>query len=93
MPMQESTTIDGHRRVVGMGGCCLQLTVIALRRSVPENEFGIGEQEPKPDRRNDNQADRRDEIPKAILGHRRRYRDRTKPQLNSPVKLDADAAG
>jgi hypothetical protein len=62
-------------------------------RLVPENEFGISEQEPKPDRRHDNQADRRDEIPKAILGHRQRYRDRTTPQLNSLVKLDADAAG
>src|SRR5258707_8820009 len=49
-------------------------------RLVPENEFGISEQEPKPDRRHDNQADRRDEIPKAILGHRQRYRDRTTPQ-------------
>jgi hypothetical protein len=27
------------------------------------------------------------------LGHRQRYRDRTTPQLYSPVKLDADAAG
>jgi hypothetical protein len=27
------------------------------------------------------------------LGHRQRYRDRTTPQLNSLVKLDADAAG
>jgi len=72
MPMQESTTIDGHRRVVGMGGCCPELTVIALRRSVPENEFGIGEQEPKPGRRYDNQGDRRDEIPKALLRHRQR---------------------
>jgi hypothetical protein len=62
-------------------------------RLVPENEFGISEQEPKPNRRHDNQADRRDEIPKAILGHRQRYRDRTTPQLNSLVKLDADAAG
>ena len=60
---------------------------------VPENEFGISEQEPKPDRRHDNQADRRDEIPKAILGHRQRYRDRTTPQLNSLINLDADAAG
>jgi hypothetical protein len=39
-------------------------------RLVPENEFGICEQEPKPDRSHDNQADRRDEIPKAILDHR-----------------------
>jgi hypothetical protein len=37
---------------------------------VPENEFGISEQEPKPDRRHDNQADHRDEIPKAVLRHR-----------------------
>src|SRR6266403_6204450 len=56
-------------------------------RLVPENEFGISEQESKPNRRHDNQADRRDEIPKAILGHRQRYRDRTTPQLNSLVKL------
>src|SRR5260370_42612212 len=62
-------------------------------RLVPENEFGISEQEPKPNRRHDNQADRRDEIPKAILGHRQRYRDRTTPQLNSLINLDADAAG
>src|SRR2546429_9451131 len=39
-------------------------------RPVPENEFGIGEQEPKPDRRHDYQGDRRDKIPKALLRHR-----------------------
>jgi hypothetical protein len=60
---------------------------------VPENEFGISEQEPKPDRRHDNQADLRDEMQKAILGHLQRYRDRTTQQQNSLVKLDADAAG
>jgi hypothetical protein len=86
MTTQANTTIDGHK--LGMGCCC-----ISFVRLVPENEFGISEQEPKPDRRHDNQADRRDEIPKAILGHRQRYRDRTTPQLNSLVKLDVDAAG
>ena len=83
---QANTTIDGQK--LGMGCCC-----IGFVRLVPENEFGISEQEPKPDRRHDNQADRRDEIPKAILGHRQRYRDRTTPQLNSLINLDADAAG
>jgi len=37
--------------------------------SVPENKFGVSEQEPKPDRRYDNQGDRRDKIPKALLRH------------------------
>ena len=87
MTTQASTTIDGHK--LGMGCCCIWFFV----RLLPENEFGVSEQEPKPNRSHDNQADRRDEIPKAILGHRQRYRDRTTPQLNSLVKLDADAAG
>jgi hypothetical protein len=86
MATQANTTIDGHK---------LEWAAAASVRVrlVPENEFGISEQEPKPDRRHDNQAGRRDEIPKAILGHRQRYRDRTTPQLNSLVKLDASAAG
>jgi hypothetical protein len=41
-------------------------------RSVPENKFGVSEQEPKPGRRYDNQGDRRDKIPKALLRHRQR---------------------
>jgi hypothetical protein len=87
MAAQANTTIDGHK--LGTGCCCIGFSFVL----VPENEFGISEQEPKPDHRHGNQADRRDEIPKAILGHRQRYRDRTTPQLNLLVKLDADAAG
>jgi hypothetical protein len=51
MATQANTTIDGHK--LGMGCCC-----IGFVRLVPENEFGISEQEPKPDRRHDNQAHR-----------------------------------
>ena len=79
-----------NRRPQAWNGLLLHWFFVRL---VPENEFGISEQQPKPNRSHDNQADRRDEIPKAILSHRQRYRDRTTPQLNSLVKLDADAAG
>jgi hypothetical protein len=37
---------------------------------VSENKLGISEQEPKPGRRHDNQGERRDKIPKALLRHR-----------------------
>src|SRR5713226_2338728 len=64
-----------HRRAPRSTATSLEWAAAAsvLFRLVPENEFGISEQKPKPDRRHDNQGDRRDEIPKAILGHRQRY--------------------
>ena len=40
MTTQANTTIDGHK--LGMGCCC-----IGFVRLVPENEFGISEQESK----------------------------------------------